>query len=130
MFVNGSRQAHLIQWCCPLGYLVIICLLFCFCLDFFQDLFLRNGYVVLFSVMIFFVKSTFILLSCVNSCFVCGVSVLNILCFNSVKGALAFQHSLFRFGLGGVLIIFFSIYLSHIFIVCQGQKTNLSSISF
>ena len=53
---------RLVQWCCMLEYLVIICWPFPVLVHEACD-------VIFFSVMIFFINSTFILFSCVNSCF-------------------------------------------------------------
>ena len=65
------ESAHLIPWCCKLGYMLIICLfLLVSTLTFYQSRSLRDANVVFYSTMIFFINSIFILSSCVKVCFV------------------------------------------------------------
>ena len=89
---------------------------------------LRDGNVVLFSVMIFFINSTFIL-SSVIICFVllgiCYVLVFNTLHFNLVGNSCFSVFSISIF-LGGILSLFTCPHICSI----SGPKTNLSLISF
>ena len=96
-------------------------------LTFFQSSFLREGNVVFFSLMIFFISSTFIFSYYINVCFVVlgesSSSVSILLRFSSVWDSC--------FSVCSVLVrVVGSNLLFGIFLVSQGLKTHLSLISF
>ena len=108
-----NKLVHLLQWCYPLRYLVIFCLLFRFLPWIFSSS-ASWGMVMCFcSAVIFFINCKVVSSFCFNICFVvlvCLIFRFSVFCV-SIRLWISFLSIYCFFWIEGILLIFFSIYL-------------------